>query len=304
MPRPIASALLTGLSSTCLIFAEDMPNPAFQAQRESTSSTPSGETRTTHSWEMPAITVSGRANSGLREEDRIGSYEQPRWTARRLWGETRSYVVPEGQIEFEYWLIVQERKRGDKDGEGKIKHQYEVEMGLPYRFQIDLYQTWEKEGDRGPMDLSETKFEVRWALANWGVIPANPTLYVEWANVNGGYDVIEGKLLLCDELTSRWHWGTNFVWEEETGGAKERALEMTNALSYTLVDQRFSLGAEAKWAFIDVAADRGDYEKEFLLGPSAQYRPQPQMHINLAVLAGLTDESPVTKTTMVAGWEF
>jgi len=295
-------ATLASLSLIGAISAEDMPNPALQAPR----ATASGESKQVHSWEMEAITVSGAPGSDLREEDRIGTYGQPRWTARRLWTETRGYVVPEGQIEFEYWLTIKDRAREDKTGDrpAQIKQQYEVEMGLPHRFQVDLYQTFEKEGHQGANAVSETKFEVRWALANWGVIWGNPTLYEEWAIVSGGYDVFETKLLLCDELASGWHWGTNFVFEAETGGENYRNYEMTNAISHTIVDEKFCVGLEDKFAFEDVEDNRGDYAKEILVGPMMQYRPLPQVHIDLTVMAGLTDESPVSKTNMVAGWEF
>lgn len=256
------------------------------------------------SWAAPVITVEGYRPNGLREEDRIGSYGQPRWTARRRFAETRVYVVPEGKIEFEYWLIVQDHKKGEPQGDATVKQVYEVEMGLPYRFQLDLYQVWEKEGSTGANELAETKFEVRWALADWGVIPSNPTLYAEWVSVNAGFDHAEGKLLLGDEFGPRWHWGTNFVWEEELGGERERSLEMTNAISYTLFDSRFSFGVEDKFAWIDTEVDRGNYAKEVLFGPTIQVLPLPQMHINLSQLYGLTNESPETKTVAVFGWEF
>ena len=133
---------------------------------------------------MPALAVEGKI-SDVREAQRIGSYGQPRWTARRLFAETRSYVIPEGQIAFEYWLVSEGPKRNDPDGKTKVKQLYEIEMGLPYRFQLDLYQKYEKKGPDGATELDSTKFEVRWALANWDVIMWNPTLYLEWTQANG-----------------------------------------------------------------------------------------------------------------------
>jgi len=43
---------------------------------------------------------------------------------------------------------------------------------------------------------------------------------------------------------------------------------------------------------------------DFLVVPSIHYRLLPQMHIDLAVMAGLTDESPRRKTVAIADWEF
>jgi hypothetical protein len=265
-----------------------------------TRTTASDESTSVHSWELPATTVSGHG-SELREEDRVGTYGQPRWTARRLFTETRIYVVPAGQFEFEYWLQVKDRK---DDEPTQVKQIYEVEIGLPYRFQLDLYQVYVKEGDNGPQALDETKAEVRWALADWDVIPLNPTLYAEWVSVSGGYDHAEFKLLLGGEIATKWHWGTNFVYEGEVGGDKENAYEMTNGISYTVLDERLSVGAETKFAYVDTKADRGNYEKEILVGPSLQFRPLPQMHIDAAHLFGVTEESPESKTTIIAGWEF
>jgi hypothetical protein len=70
------------------------------------------------------------------------------------------------------------------------------------------------------------------------------------------------------------------------------------------------VGAELKLALVDAIdpekndGSRGQSKKEILLGPSLQYRPLPQMHIDLAPLAGLNNDSPKLKPTLVIGWEF
>ena len=271
--------------------------------------TASGESYSTHSWDAPALTVQGPA-SDVHEAQRIGSYGQPRWAARRLFTETRTYVIPEGQIEFEYWLTVEDHARNDDDGESVVKQQYEVEMGLPYRFQLDIYQSYEKEGSDGPNEPDAFKTELRWAFANWDVIFGNPTAYLEWEQAQGGdYDTIEGKLLFCDEITDKLRWAANAVWEEKTGGDRERSQELTGGISYGVIDSKFAVGAEAKFGFhntIDKGGtdERTPYQNEFLMGPSIQFRPAPQMHIDAAWLAGTTSDSPRSKFTAIAGWEF
>lgn len=311
MPRSLISASLLVLAG--IAAAEDSTGPLVGAP-PAPKSTASGEFLATHSWVMPAIAVDGVV-SPVREAQRIGSYGQPRWAARRLFTETRTYVIPEGQIEFEYWLTVEDHARNDPDGKHSVKQQYEVEIGLPYRFQVDLYQQYLKEGSDGPNQLDALKFEVRWAFADWDVIWGNPTAYVEWEQaqgdaVNGGdYDTIEGKLLLCDEITDRLRWAANGVWEEKTGGDRERSRELTGGLSYGLVDSKVAIGAEAKFGWVDTIDKGGTEErtpttKEWLIGPSAQFRPAPQTHIDIAWLAGITEDSPRSKFTMVAGWEF
>lgn len=106
------------------------PTPAEPARR--------GDGERLRSWELPAIeiTVEGKreSGSGLREEDRVGSYGQPRWTTKRRFGETRAYVRQEGSIQFENWYTVEVPRKGDSE----VQTQYELEIGLPYRFQLDL----------------------------------------------------------------------------------------------------------------------------------------------------------------------
>jgi hypothetical protein len=74
-------------------------------------------------------------------------------------------------------------------------------------------------------------------------------------------------------------------------------------LSYTIRDEKLSLGAEAKLAWEDVRGSRGRLSKEYLLGPSLQVRPLPQAHIDLVALAGLNQGAPRAKLILILGWE-
>ena len=71
--------------------------------------------------------------------------------------------------------------RGRRDGEGRkeessvsavhrahseIRTIFELEIGLPYRFQLDSYlETLKQGGDSGPLELAAESVEVRWAFA-------------------------------------------------------------------------------------------------------------------------------------------
>lgn len=255
-------------------------------------------------YEMPPVTVFGKAP--LNEEDRIGDYAQPRWTAHRRFSETRVYVIPKGMAEFEYWL----KPKVKKDGEPtEFETLYEAEFGLPGRFQLDLYAIGHKEGSEGTFAVDGQKVEVRWAFADWGKIWGNPTVYAEWAENSGGSDNAELKLLLGGHIVSGWHWGSNLVWDHQTGNAKETAREWTLGLSRTVRDSKASVGVETQLAFVNElvagsSTERTDIEKEFLIGPSFQVKPLPQMHIDFAPLFGTTHASPRAKVFVVAGWEF
>ena len=244
--------------------------------------------------------VTGQQVSDLREEDRIGPYGQPEWTAHRRFPFTRVYVRPPGTFSFEYWVRPTIPKEG---GSADVRTQYEFELGLPGRWQMDLYLNQNKSGSEGEMK-NENAFELRYALADWGKLWGNPTLYGEYKSRDAEVDVVEFKFLVGDELSSSWHWGSNLYLEREVGGTGENDYGFTAGLSKTLDDQRFSLGLELKIEYIDLSASRGEYEKVFLLGPSAQYRPTRHVHMDLAPLIGMGPDSPALQALFVVGYEF
>jgi hypothetical protein len=253
------------------------------------------------SFEMPPVTVQGTAP--LKEEDLIGDYHQPRWTAARRFGETRIYVVPDGTAEFEYWLIPERLPSGVTT----TASMYEVEFGLPHRFQLDLYAVGHQTGGNGTYGIDGQQVEVRYALADWGKLFGNPTLYAEWKNLSGVPSHFEGKLLLGGQITSRWHWGSNFVWEHEMGGVKENSNEWTTGVSYAVADTKASVGMETQLALVNhetLPGTRSPFSTEFLIGPSIQFRPLPQVHLDLAPLFGVTSASSRVKLFVVFGWEF
>ncbi len=264
----------------------------------SLSDTPPQRLRT---FELPAVVVEAERISQLREEDRVGPYAQPRWTATRRFPTTRVYVIPEGKVEFEYWTRIKTPRHG---GASTVENQYELELGLPNRFMLDFYWTSEKTGEQGALDHTEQKVEVRYALADWGKLWGNPTLYEEYAMVDGESDVLESKLLLGDELAPSWHWGSNLVWERQLSDPKGNVFELTGGLSKTLMDEKFSLGGEVKVEFEDDNTDRGNYTKTLELGPSVQWRPAPGMHLDFAPLFGIGDDSRASDIYLVFGYEF
>jgi hypothetical protein len=251
--------------------------------------------------QLPEETVvTGQQVSDLREEDRIGPYGQPEWTAHRRFPFTRIYVRPPGTFSFEYWVRPTVPKEG---GQSDVRTQYEFELGLPGRWQMDLYLNQNKQGSTGEMQ-NENAFELRYALADWGKLWGNPTLYGEYKSRDAEVDVVEFKFLVGDELSSSWHWGSNLYLERELGGPGENDYGFTAGLSKTLDDQRFSLGLELKIEYIDLSASRGEFEKVYLLGPSAQYRPTSHVHMDLAPLIGMGPDSPAMQALFVVGYEF
>jgi hypothetical protein len=247
---------------------------------------------------MPEVNVTG---SALLEETAVGPYGQPDWTTERRFPTTRVYLQqPPWGMGVEQWV-----RSKFYDGErGVHRVQQEFEIGLPHRFQIDLYNNSEINS-HGTMYHDNVAGEVRYALADWGKIPLNPTLYAEYKLKDEGANVAEYKLLLGDDLGHGWHWGFNFAYEYDIGG-EERAKEYAEALaiSKTIVDRKFSLGIEAQYASESVEGSRDNPENSLNIGPSLQWRPVPEMHVDLSVMPGFTDDAPDILSFIVIGYDF
>ena len=307
---------MAAIAAACApLFAVDdtaVPTPPHNG-----SQTAAGSERTLHSWELPAITVQGQPPTGFRDDDRVGTYGQPRWSTVRRFSEVRTYVIPEGQAEFEYWLFItdpsrREKKEASDAGQEKpkpsVKQMYEFEFGLGNRWQLDLYQVYVKDGSNGTNALDATKFELRYALADWDKLWGNPTIYAEWEQAAQGADSAEVKLLLCGDIAPRWAWATNFVWEQKTGDDRERSLEWNSAIAYDLKDQKLSVGVETNFAQVSALRDTSgtarDTHYELLVGPSIRFYPIPQAHIILSEFIGINSYAPERKTALIFGWEF
>jgi len=231
----------------------------------------------------------------------IGENNQPEWTTRRRFPTTRIYVQqPPGSLGVAQWWRMD-------DSEGiNPRHRFrtEVEYGLAKQVQLDLYidtiYSREKE-----FDYNDTALELRYALAEWGKILMNPTLYGEYKFVDAdmGSDAFELKLLLGDSVGDFQH-GVNLVWEQETGGEKTTEYQVSQALGYTIKDRKWSIGEEFKYVNETVEGSRGDAENKYSFGPSIQYRPTKSMHIDLVALFGLSEEAPDIETFVVVGYSF
>lgn len=74
------------------------------------------------------------------------------------------------------------------------------------------------------------------------------------------------KLLLGEQLAPHWHWGFNLFYEQETGGARATELGVSQAVSYSPLDSRLSVGVEMNFEHTTERGSRGDPAIEFLIG--------------------------------------
>lgn len=247
-------------------------------------------------------------SSGLIESDQqlVGPYAQPVWTTQRPFATTRAYVLPAGTAQVEQW-VRPTWKRGDKT---EYRFLEELAVGLPGRFQLDIYERWNSEPDANGNNVANhegVQLELRWAVADWGVLPLNPTFYIEWVERGGPQEKpnkYEAKLLLADNLTENIYYSSNVILEQETSGERETEIGWSHALATTVIDRRLLAGIEAVWSGTNVHDNRSHYDIAFLIGPSLQFRPTNRTFVDVVGLFGTTDESPRAQMYIIAGFQF
>jgi len=227
------------------------------------------------------------------ESDRVGPANQPEWTTRRVFAETDIYVIPSGEIELNQFYVLSNPR------EGKAEHTFEteIEIGLPWRTQLDVEPNYSIEG--GNLRYDSTRIEVPHALADWGKIPFNPTVDAGWRFNNGEADAFLFRLLLAEEFGEKWHLGGNFGFEQQVGGERETEYEINAALSYAAIDRKLAIGAELLGEFESDNED--ERSTEVLLGPSILYKPTRDIHLGFVPLFGLTHDAPVAELFFIVG---
>ena len=246
--------------------------------------------------------VNSIAGSLLTEEQPADETGRPEWTGARRFAGTRVYIQKAPwEVGIESWWRLKHRR------DGTIAHRLlqEVEIGLPGRMQLDLYTDHEGSND-GRFHFQSFNAELRYALADWGKIWGNPTLYAEYkfADKHWGPDVYECKLLLGDQLAPRWHWGVNFVWEAEVGGEREQEFQVTTGLSYTVIDGKLGVGLETFYDRDSVKNARGSASDIFAVGPSIQWRVTKNIHVDLNCMFGTNKASERQIGYLVIGYDF
>lgn len=259
--------------------------------------TPFGQPRGTISWDSGAITSSSTP---------VGPYGQPSWTTTRPFAGTRAYVLPPGQMQYDQWY----RPKWPRQGKVDQFFQHEIEIGLPGRFQLDVYEDWriKQFDEEGKLDCRQegVQIELRWAFADWGVIPLNPTLYVEWVQRGHGEpDKYEFKFLLADTLIEdALFYAANVNFEQEVGGDHETEVVFSQGFSMPIIDRKLLAGCEMILKCATVTGHRSDPAVEFSIGPSMQYIFNNRMFLNVVPLFGTTKDAPLLETFFVFTYQF
>jgi hypothetical protein len=229
----------------------------------------------------------------------VGPYKQPAWTLVRKFPATRVYLmVPPGSNMYEKWVDM----RVPKKGPAEVRFRDEFAFGLGKRIELDLYLHTVLKGQQGEyaFDWRGFSWEVRYALADWGKIWGNPTLYFEHKILNG-FMGIEPKILLGDQIGKRSIWGLNLIYEAflaKKRADQEREWASTGSYGY-MVNDDFTAGLSLMYRYNDI-----DFSDEFYAGPLIQYRFNSKAYISIETLLGTTETSKSSRNTLIFGWRF
>jgi hypothetical protein len=207
----------------------------------------------------------------------------------------------------------------------------EVEMGLPYRFNIAAEAGFERfDGGGGARTVS---LEARWALAGWNKIPLNPTLFAEYKfgvgtirheevppppgeggeeeeEEEGGPpkvpDAYEFRLLLAQDFGERVEWAMNWFFEKENTGDRGREWGFSQAAltPILLPNERLKVGIEMLYRNVTTKDTRGDAVNSFGIGPTVAWKPTSSTRLDISPLFGCTHDSPVADVFVAFSWLF
>lgn len=309
-PQPLPADSVPGSPESVLVQApatpaQPLPPIEVEAPRAPTPPTGMGDEGPVDAFGQRGIPWSSGAITS--DTTRVGPYGQPQWTVQRPFPNVRTYVLPPGQMQVEQWY----RPRWKRDGSREDRILEELAIGLPGRFQLDVYERWNiKQDDVGKYNANHegVQIELRWAFADWDVIPLNPTLYAEWVqrgNKDDEPDKYELKLLLAESFFDDYlFWAGNFIIEQEVGGDKETELGYNQAFAMTLIERKLLGGLEMIYRAQNVHSDRANWNNEFLIGPTMQWRPTNRTFLDVSALFGTTPGAPVAECYFIFGFQF
>lgn len=231
---------------------------------------------------------------------KVGPYGQPLWTTIRMFPSTRVYVMnPPGTAMYEKWFDVRQRR----DGPAQIRMRDEFTFGLGKRLQLDLYSHTVYDGYNGDKQFKWRGFswEFRYALADWGKLWGNPTVYFETKMLDGRWG-IEPKLLLGDRVGENGVWGINLIYEGNLSRIKElREDEYAYTASYaSIINNELTLGLSHMFRYNDY----GGGSKEIYLGPLIQYRFSNKAYLSVEHMPGINKNAYQSRSLIIFGWRF
>src|SRR5437764_8326369 len=250
----------------------------------------------------------------------------PGFSRSRFSNAVNAYVLPPWAFFFGELFEGQGFRHGPPD----YLFTQEVEMGLPYRFNVAAETQLERFNGGG--GVQTVSLEARWALADWNKIPLNPTIFAEYkfgvgtirhADVpppaGGGEeeeeqeggppkapDAYEVRLLLAQDFGEHVEWAMNWFFEKENTGDRGREWGFSQALMVPVLlpNERLKIGIEMEYRNLTVKDTRGDPLHSFTIGPTVAWKPTTQTRLDISPLFGCTAGAPVADVFVAFSWLF
>jgi hypothetical protein len=251
----------------------------------------------------------------------------PGFSRARFSNAVNAYVLPPWAFFFGELFEGQGFRHGPPD----YLFTQEIEMGLPFRFNVAAEAQFERFNGGGA--ARSVSLEARWALADWNKIPLNPTLFAEYKfgvgtirheevpppvgeggeeeeEEEGGSpkvpDAYEFRLLLAQDFGEHVEWAMNWFFEKENTGDRGREWGFSQALMtpFLLPNERLKIGLEMLYKNLTVKDTRGDPENIFVIGPTLAWKPSTHTRLDISPLFGCTDDSPVADVFVAFSWLF
>lgn len=169
----------------------------------------------------------------------------------------------------------------------------ELTIGILPHLQLSLIEA--SQIISGSWDATAVSTRLRYALADYGRIPLNPMLQAGWEFAAHGPGAWQGGLLLSERIGDRWLWAGNFVWDQVTGGDRDREILASTGLRYEVLPG-VSVGGEFKFENAKVPGQPS--QSEYLLGPSFVWRINDHCGIVAGSFFGLSKDSIANETNV------
>ncbi|HEV8419057.1 MAG TPA: hypothetical protein VGQ43_09980 [Candidatus Udaeobacter sp.] len=251
----------------------------------------------------------------------------PGFSRARFSNAVSAYVLPPWAFFFGELFEGQGFRHGPPD----YLFTQEIEMGLPFRFNVAAEAQFERfNGGGGARSVS---LEARWALAEWNKIPLNPTLFAEYKfgvgtirheevqppmgeggeeeeEEEGGPpkvpDAYEFRLLLAQDFGEHVEWAMNWFFEKENTGDRGREWGFSQAAMTPILlpNERLKVGIEMQYKNTTVKGTRGDPLHSFTIGPTLAWKPTAQTRVDISPLFGCTAGAPVADVFVAFSWLF
>ena len=247
----------------------------------------------------------------------------PQFSRSRFSNVVNAYVLPPWAFFFGELFEGQGFRHGPPD----YLFTQEIEMGLPYRFNVAAETQLERFNGGG--GVQTVSLEARWALADWNKIPLNPTIFAEYKfgvgtirheevppPPGGGEeeesgppkvpDAYEVRLLLAQDFGEHVEWAMNWFFEKENTGDRGREWGFSQAamVPILLPNERLKVGIEMEYRNLTVKDTRGDPLHSFTIGPTVAWKPTTQTRLDISPLFGCTAGAPVADVFVAFSWLF